>query len=96
VLLGWYFLETLRRSQEAFIRFKYGNLLMDVYDRGFEAVASVIDVTNIDDLAKLAERQNTLILHMARESVDYYLVQSDAGTYRYTCSKVGLAHGEKP
>ena len=87
LLLGWSLLKTAKRSQEALIRLKYSALLMEVYDRGFEALSPVIDVTSIDDLAKLAERQNAMILHMTRDHVHYYLVQSDGRSYRYVISE---------
>jgi hypothetical protein len=56
---------------------------MEVNDRSLENISPVIDVTGVDDLAKLAERQNAMILHTIRDSVDYYFVQSDGTTYRY-------------
>jgi signal peptidase I len=77
---------TAQRSQEAFIRMKYGSLLVDVYDRGLETLVPMIDVANIDDLAKIAERQNTMILHMARDFLHFYFVQNNGTTYRYVAS----------
>lgn len=85
--LGWYVFDTAQRSQEALIRIKYGAMLMGVYDRGFENISPVIDVTTIDDLAKMAERQNTMILHMTRDFLQYYLVQSEGVSYRYVISE---------
>ena len=46
----------------------------------------LIDVTNIDELAKLAERHNTVILHMALNFIHYYMVQCNGLTYRYVFS----------
>jgi hypothetical protein len=46
----------------------------------------VIDVTTIDELAKLAERHNTVMLHMAINFVHYYIVQCNGLTYRYVFS----------
>ena len=87
LILGWYAINIAQHNQEAFIRMKYGSLLMDVYDRGFEKLSPVIDVVTIDDLAKLAERQNAMILHMTRDRMHYYIVQSDGATYRYVISE---------
>jgi signal peptidase I len=87
LILGWYIFNTAQSSQEALIRIKYGALIMEVYDRGFESVSPVIDVATIDDLAKLAERQNTMILHMMRDYLQFYLVQSEGTTYRYVVSE---------
>ena len=88
--LGLYFYIASRRSQETIIRIKYGSLLMDVYDRGLETLAPVIEVTSIDDLAKLAERENVMIMHLhlaRRDFVHYYLVQIEGTTYRYVTGK---------
>ncbi len=46
----------------------------------------LVDVTTIDDLAKLAERQNAMILHMMRDYLHYYHVQCNGTTYRYVIS----------
>jgi signal peptidase I len=86
LIFGWYVFNVAQRSQDALIRIKYGAILMDVYDRGFESISPVIDVALIDDLAKLAERQNAMILHMTRDFLQYYLVQSEGTTYRYVIS----------
>lgn len=74
------------QSQEALIRFKYGSMLVDVYEQNIAPSASVIDVATIDDLARLAERQGTMILHMTQNFLHYYLVQESGTTYRYVIS----------
>jgi len=74
------------RSQDRLIRMKYGSLLVDVYDRGLENLAPMIDVAGIDDLAKIAERQNAMILHLERDLIHFYFVQSNGATYRYVAS----------
>jgi signal peptidase I len=87
LFLGWYVYDATRRSQEAMIRIKYGAMLIDVYDQDFESISPVIDVASIDDLAKLALRQNAMILHMKRDYLQYFLVQSEGATYRYVISE---------
>ncbi len=82
-MLGWYIFEVSKHSPEALIRIRYGPMLMEVQDRSLEKNTSVIEVSSIDDLAKLAERQNAMILHTAHDAFDYYFVQSDGVTYRY-------------
>ena len=77
----------------AAIRIKYGALLVDIYDRGLETPSPVIDVTSIEDLAKLAERQNLMILHLKRDSMHYYLVQNEVATYRYAAGKSRAPEG---
>ena len=85
-IFGWYLFNKARQSQEALIRLKYGGLLMDVYEGSLDPTSQVIDVTSMDDLAKLAERQNTMILHMTLNFLHYYLVQNNGTTYRYVIS----------
>ncbi|PKN91440.1 MAG: signal peptidase I [Chloroflexi bacterium HGW-Chloroflexi-6] len=82
-LIGYSLINLAQRDQDAFIRVKYGSLIMDVYDRGIETLSSAIDVATIDDLAKLANRQNAMILHTLREFRHYYFIQADGTTYRY-------------
>ena len=60
---------------------------MNVYERDFENIPALIEVTTIEDLAKLAERQNSMILHMNRDFLHYYFVQSDGATYRFVSSE---------
>jgi len=91
-LAGILFLELFiiimaRRSQESFVRMKYGSMLIDVHDRGLATPSQVIDVITIDDLAKLAERYNSTILHETRHPIHYYLVPGDGITYRYAVSE---------
>lgn len=84
--LGLYLYFTVYGNQEAIIRLKYGALLLDVYENTYEPPAPVIDVTSIDDLAKLADRHGTMILHIPREFLQDYLVQGENATYRYSIS----------
>lgn len=52
---------------------------MDVQEYALATTSPLVDVNTIDDLARLAERQNTMILHMTND----YLVQAQGITYRY-------------
>nr|MDQ3004051.1 hypothetical protein [Chloroflexota bacterium] len=81
--IGWYMYTLAYQSQEALIRLSYGSLIMDVHERSLDTSSPVIDVGTIDDLARMAERQNTMILHMTVNFLNYYLVQSSGTTYRY-------------
>lgn len=83
LIISVYFLDTARRSPEALIRMKYGTILMEVYKQDVESNSPVIDVTSIDDLARLAERQNAMILHTTHNFLQYYFIQSEDTTYRY-------------
>lgn len=86
LLIGISIYNTAKRSQDTFIRLRYGSLLANVYDTGLDGLSPMIEVTTIDDLAKIAERQNTIILHTTRDSLHFYYVQNDGTTYRYVVS----------
>lgn len=98
LVIGAYMFLTARQSQEAVIRLRYGALLVNIYERDFAPASTLIDVTTIDELAKLAERQNTVILHMTFNSLHCYLVQGNGITYRYVLStgRRGVAEIEAP
>jgi signal peptidase I len=87
-----------QQSQEALIHLKYGSLLVNVYERNLAPASMLIDVTTIDELAKLAERHNTVILHMTLNFLHYYLVQCNGMTYRYVFSagRRGIPEIEPP
>ena len=98
LVAGFYLFGTAKQSQEALIRLKYGGLLVNVYERNLAPTAMLVDVTTIDELAKLAERQNTVILHTALNFIHYYMVQCNGLTYRYVFSagRRGVAEIEPP
>lgn len=86
IAAGMNMYRTASQSQEALIRLKYGSMLVDVYEQSITPSLAVIDVATIDDLARLAERQGAMILHMTQNFLHYYLVQSNGATYRYVIS----------
>jgi signal peptidase I len=86
VILGLFVFNTARQSEDALIRLRYGSILVDVYEKSLEPTSTIIDVTSMDDLAKLAERQGTMVLHMVINFLHYYLVQNNGTTYRYVVS----------
>ncbi len=89
LILGFYISRKVRSSQEALVQMKYSSMLVDVQDNSLELTEPAIDVVTMDDLAKLAERQNTLILHETRGLTHRYLVQGDRITYRYIVDESG-------
>ncbi len=72
-----------RRSQESLVQLKYSPMLVDIHNRTLELSSPAIDVVTMEDLAKLAERHNSLILHERHGLVHHYLVQGDRITYRF-------------
>ncbi|MFZ5910747.1 MAG: signal peptidase I [Chloroflexota bacterium] len=85
-LMGFILWKTARQGEEASIRLRYGSMIMDVLERSLDPSLPVIDVTSMDDLAKMAERQNTMILHMTLNFLHFYLVQGNGAMYRYILS----------
>jgi signal peptidase I len=86
LVLGWPIIKIARENKEALFRLKYGALVMDVHEGNLEPTAPIIDVTSMDDLARLAERQSTMILHTKLNFLDYYFVQVNGATYRHVVS----------
>ncbi len=98
LVTGSHLFGTAQQSQEALIHLKYGGLLVNVYERNFAPAGMLVDVTTVDELAKLAERHNTVILHMTLNFIHYYMVQCNGLTYRYVFSagRRGVAEIEPP
>lgn len=80
---GWYFLQGLRPGPDAIVRLKYGGLILDARGLTFQQNLPIVDVASIDDLARLAERQNTLITHVELNFMHVYIVQCNGALYRY-------------
>jgi signal peptidase I len=84
MLLLWQKLRQLSQTSQAeFIRVKFGAMLVDVQKTKLGSSKSLIDVSSIEDLAKLAERHNTMMLHEAQGSLHIYYVQAEISTYRF-------------
>jgi signal peptidase I len=83
LILGARLFVVLQNSPETLIRLKYGGLIVNVYDQTIEPMSSLVNVTSIDELAKLAERHNTVIMHMTFNFLHSYIVQCNGITYRY-------------
>ena len=72
----------------AFIQAKYGSILVDIQNKEAIQNSNIIEVTTIDDLAKLAERNNAMILHEVRGQVHYYSVDGNSVSYQYIYQKL--------
>jgi len=58
-------------------------MLVDVQKTKLGSSKSLVEVSSIEDLAKLAERHNTIILHETQASSHIYYVQAEISTYRF-------------
>ena len=83
LLTGLYFLQGAKSDPAELIRLKYRGRLMEVRGVNLQQNQQFVDVASMDDLARLAERQSTMITHMKLNSQHYYLVQINAMIYRY-------------
>ncbi|MCX6034142.1 MAG: signal peptidase I, partial [Chloroflexi bacterium] len=87
--LGFFISHKVRGSRDALVQMKYSSMLVDIHDKTLELSSPAIDVVTMDDLAKLAERHNSLILHETRGLIHHYLVQADRITYRFILDESG-------
>lgn len=79
---------TSRGSSELQVRMKHGSSMVDVKSSETTPSRPTVDVMNIDDLARLAERNNTVILHETRGRQHTYLVEADQVKYRFILNEV--------
>lgn len=92
--LGLY--RTASQTEEGLVGLKYGGMLIDIQEQNLEPYSAAVDVNTMDDLARIADRHGVMILHMKRNFLHYYFVQSNGATYRYvvTSGKKGVAAGD--
>jgi signal peptidase I len=85
----WRELQRLSQKDQAeFIRAKYGPILMDIQGVKAGSFKSLIDVPSFDDLAKVAERHNLMVLHEKRDNSHTYYVRVETSTYRFVLDAV--------
>lgn len=83
-ILEQYVQSFISKSPQANIQMKYAAIFIDIQSGGVDESSRVVDVNSIDDLAKLAERYNAMILHETRKDTHVYFVRADGTTYRYS------------
>lgn len=81
--IGMSFQNMSDRDPARFIRTRYGSMLIDIHNADIIDSSTQIDVSSIDDLGKLAERFNTMILHAKFDQSHAYYVQDEGTTYRF-------------
>ena len=57
---------------------------------------NLVDVASIEDLAKLAEKEGRMIMHVNTGSGHYYFVQESTATYRYAINLADVPPGPAP
>jgi hypothetical protein len=84
MILLWQKMQKLSENDQVeFIHAKFGGMLVDVQKTKLGSSKSLIDVSSIEDLAKLAERHSTMILHETQINAHIYYVQAEISTYRF-------------
>jgi hypothetical protein len=83
VFFGMKMQELSKQDQSRFIRMKYKSMMVDVHQTMLVNKADIVDVASIDDLAKLAEKFSTMILHTEGSALHSYYVRDNGATYRF-------------
>jgi len=94
LILGVTLSTSAGRSRQSYIQLKYGSILIDVQNPPLDAATPVADVVTLDELARLAEHYNAMILHETSGSSHHYYVQGDRITYRCTVNEAGSNSAE--
>jgi signal peptidase I len=82
-LLGMKLQALSKSDQSRFIRMRYNSMLVDIHQTMLVNIADIVDVNSIDDLAKLAEKFNAMILHSEHGDSHTYYVRVEGATYRF-------------
>ena len=82
-LLGARVQSLSRRDPNAYIRARYESLLVDVRESGMADRVHAVDVASVEDLAKLAEKFNTIVLHTEVNGSHLYTVRAEGTVYRF-------------
>ena len=78
-------------NEAARIGARHGHRIVSVAVGGGDANGAVVDVTTMDDLARLAEQYECLILHHDHTGTHSYMFQVDRTLYRYRIPKLAAA-----
>lgn len=73
-----------KSNYAGFIRLRYQSFIAEIQNSAAMDSTNVIDVASMDDLAKLAEKSGSLILHAKELVTDKYFVHGAGVTYRFT------------
>jgi hypothetical protein len=83
VLLGMKVQAVSKGNPIGFIRIRYSSMLVDIQQTMLVNIADIVDVGSIDDLAKLAEKFNAMILHSENGNSHTFYVRVEGATYRF-------------
>jgi signal peptidase I len=81
----WMYIQSIKqRNPDAVIQMKYNAMVVDIQSNGFKPASQAVEVLSMEDLAKLAEHNNAMILHETQGRLHNYLVQTDGFAYLYS------------
>jgi EAL domain-containing protein (putative c-di-GMP-specific phosphodiesterase class I) len=82
---SWMYIQYMVQSDpKAAIQMKYDAMMIDIHRGRTKPNLQAVEVLSIEDLAKLAEHNNSMILHENLGPVHNYLVQTDGFIYLYS------------
>jgi signal peptidase I len=86
-LLERYIQSFTSKSPQTAIQMKYSTMFIDIQSGSMDQSSRIVNVNSLDDLAKLAERYNAVIMHESREEEHAYFVTTNGTTYRFSSGK---------
>jgi hypothetical protein len=82
-LLGTRMQNLSKNDPARFINTKFNSQMIHIQSADLIDMKAIVDVSSVDDLGKLAERFNTMILHADLSQSNAYYVQGEGTTYRF-------------
>jgi len=82
-LIAWLMTQAPAVQAATQLQQKYGSLLVTVDSLELETMEQVIEMSNFEDLVKIAERSGRMILHKTQANTHHYLIRDDTVAYRY-------------
>ena len=83
MLIGMKLQNLSKSDRSKFIRMRYDSMLIDIQNADNIHSSNLVDVTSIEDLAKLAEKLSAMILHAESGNSHAYYVQGEGTAYRF-------------
>jgi len=89
------FLRASMQSPSEKIRIQFREVLLDIRELPVKAASEDIEVDRFEDLAKLAEKTGSMILHYVKANQHTYLLQEGDITYRFLLAVTEPDEGEE-
>lgn len=88
------FLRASMKSPTEKIRIQFDKMLLDIQTLPARVTSEDIDVDRFEDLAKLAEKTDSLIFHHVEANQHTYLLQDGESTYRFLLTDTAVINGD--